>query len=540
VKEEKKVTTGSWLVLDMKGPITEHTLYSDSFFGLDAIGLSDIMEKLAQARTDSRIEGLILKPKSAMLGMAEVNQFHNLIKEFKMTGKPVLAYIDNAGSADYYLCTAADEIWLNPSQSAGIMLNGVGATVVFYKDLLTKIGVKVNVIHAGKYKSAGDSYSRNTMSPEMKESYTLLLKERFLKLKQFLTLSRKMTPEQVEDVFQKRENFMIKGDYAYKSGIVDTLGYEGDMLTKYGIDEDKLVRISKYGKPQFPFPGNKIAVVYAEGVITSVSSGTSPSITAKTINKVFDSLENDDEIKAVVLRINSPGGSSLESDIIANRIQMLKQRKPVVVSMGDVAASGGYYISAPCDYIFADPFTITGSIGVIMMMPDASGLADDIGIKTESISLSKFHGLGNLWEKPSQELLSAFGKEVDDIYTEFKTVVSDGRKMPMDKVEKYAQGRVWGADMADSFGLVDQIGSLGDAVLKASELSNTSDYTIALYPKKKSFFDFILDNKGNFIGMMTQQEKGVRTELLQKATDLEKMLQEQKTYMMLPFEIEMD
>jgi protease-4 len=420
------------------------------------------------------------------------------------------------------------------------MLNGVGATVVFYKDLLSKIGVKVNVIHAGKYKSAGDSYSRNSISPEMRESYTLLLKERFLKLKQFLTLSRGMTQEQVEDVYQKRENFMIKGDYAYKSGIVDTLGYEGDMLAKYGIDESKLVRISKYTKPQFPFPGDKIAIVYAEGTITSVSSGTTPAITAKSINKVFDSLENDDEIKAVVLRINSPGGSSLESDIIANRIKMLKQRKPVVVSMGDVAASGGYYISAPCDYIFADPFTITGSIGVIMMMPDASGLADEIGIKTESISLSKFHGLGNLWEKPSQELLSAFGKEVDDIYTEFKTVVSEGRNMPMDKVEKYAQGRVWGADMADSFGLVDQIGSLGDAVVKASELCNTSDYTIALYPKKKSFFEFLLDSKGNFIGMMTQQKKGVRNELLQKATELEKMLQEQKTYMMLPFEIEMD
>jgi protease-4 len=495
----KKITEGSWLVLDLKGPVNEHSLYSDSFLGLSSVGLSDIMEKLAQARTDSKIEGIILKPRRAMMGMAEVNQFHNLIKEFKMTGKPVIAYIDNATSVDYFLCSAADEIWLNPSQSAGIMLNGIGATAVFYKDLLTKLGVKVNVIHAGKYKSAGDSYSRNSMSNAMKESYTVVLKERFAKLKKFLELSRGMTPEQVEHLYQKRDNFVVKGEYAYKYGVVDTLGYEGDMFDKFGIDEDKLVKISKYGRPSFPFPGDKIAIVYAEGPITPVTTGRGSTISAKQINKVLDKLQKDTNVKAVVLRVNSPGGSALESDIIANKIKMLQKVKPIVVSMGDVAASGGYYISAPCDYIYSDPFTITGSIGVIMMMPDASGLASEIGIKTESISLSKFHGFGNLWKKPSSTMLKALNDEVQDIYTEFKTVVSEGRDMPMDEVEKYAQGRIWGAELADAHGLIDQVGSMGDAVVKAAELVDLTDYTIDIYPKKKSIFEFILNNKGSFL-----------------------------------------
>ncbi len=539
-KNQKKVTENSWLVLDLKGMVNEHSLYEDDMFGLSSVGISDVMNKLAQASSDEKIKGIIIKPKSSFMGMAQVNEFHHLIREFKASGKPVVAYINTAVGADYFLCSAADEIWLNPSSSAGIVMNEVGATAIFYKDLLAKVGVKVNVIHAGKYKSAGDSFSRTTMSPAMKESYTAVFKERYEKLKLFLSQSREITPEQAADIYEKRESFFIKGNYAKESGLVDELGYEGDLFDKYGVDENKLIKISEYGRPQFPYPGDKVAIVYAEGAISAVSSGTTPNISSKKLNKVLDKLSKDDSIKAIVLRVNSPGGSSLESDIIAQRIKMLKEKKPVIVSMGSVAASGGYYISAPCDYIYADPFTITGSIGVIMMFPDVSELGKDLGIKTETISFTKFHGVNNIWSKRSPKMLESLDYEVNAVYDEFKTVVANGRKMSMQDVEKYAQGRIWGADLALKNGLIDEVGSLGNAVNKAAELGGIGNYTIQTYPKKKSIFEYFIDNKDSFFPMSLMNENGLRAKLLKKAKQIEQMLQEHQIYMMMPYEIDFE
>ncbi len=539
-KNQKKITENSWLVIDLKGMVNEHSLYEDDMFGLSSTGLSDVMEKLAQAANDEKIKGIVIKPKSAFMGMSQVNEFHHLIKEFKLSGKPVVSYLDTAVGSDYFLSSAADEIWLNPSHSAGIVLNEVGATVVFYKDLLAKLGIKINVIHAGKYKSAGDSFSRTSMSPAMKESYTAVFEERYNKLKQFISQARDITPEQADDIYQKRDSFFIKGDFAKESGLVDELGYEGDLYDKYGIRENKLIKISEYGKPQFPYPGDKVAIVFAEGAISSVSSGATPNISSNKLNKVLDKLSDDPSIKAVVLRVNSPGGSSLESDIIAQRIRMLKEKKPVVVSMGSVAASGGYYISAPCDYIYADPFTVTGSIGVIMMFPDVSKLGEDIGIKTETISMSKFHSVNNIWSERSPMMLESLEQEVNSVYTEFKSVVSQGRKMPMSEVEKYAQGRVWGADLALKHGLVDEIGTLNNAVNKAAQLGNLEAYTVSTYPRKKSVFEYLMENKDHLFSMALQNHGSIKSQLMQKAENLERMLNEYRMYMIMPYELEFE
>ncbi len=496
------VPSNAALVLQLDKYIPEYTNLENSNFNYVPLSVFDIVKKINDAKDDPRVNCIIIKPSFLTCGYASAHEIGLALQNFKKSGKQVYAYLNMAGQKDYHLVSYANKVYLNPSSSAGIILTGVGSNITFYKDLLDKLGVEFKVIRAGKYKAAGETMSRNSMSPEFKNNLLSLYSDVYTELVKDLANNRNNPEDSIKYIFEKRPYLIVNQELSKSYKLVDELITEEDMYKKLQIDKENLISVSKYpGLERKTFQRN-IAVIYAYGEITPVKASLgSMSISAKEMKKVIDAVKTDQSVKAVVIRVNSPGGSALESDIINNYIMDLKKVKPVVISMGDVAASGGYYISSNANYIFADPYTITGSIGVISMIPDLNKLSKKIGLKSESVGYGKYINALDTWNGVSPELQKSFQESVDKTYLEFKTVVSKGRNMSLAKVDSIAQGRVWSAQDAKEIGLIDQIGSLNDAVIKAAALVNCTSYGIDVYPKKKQLISAILEDEFNFGSM---------------------------------------
>ncbi|HOE90662.1 MAG TPA: signal peptide peptidase SppA [Candidatus Cloacimonadota bacterium] len=491
-----KVQNNSALVIDIDKLVPEYSDLTDSHFNLIPISAHDIIEKINSAATDPKIKCIILKPNNYSIGYASLHEIMLALAEFKTTGKKVYAYLNFVGQKDYILSTVADEIYLNPSATAGVYLTGVGSSITFYKDMLSKLGIEVNIVRAGKYKAAGESFSRNNMSAEFKNNLMGLYEDIYVQLCADLAKNRNIEDETVRNIFENRANLFIAQDEALNFKMVDGLIQEDQMLKNIGIDKDHMVSISKYQATPIKQKNQKIAVIYAMGEINSVKANIGTmNINSKNMKEVVSKVKEDNSIKAVVLRVNSPGGSALESDIINYYIEELKKVKPVIVSMGDVAASGGYYISANANYIYADPYTITGSIGVISMLPDVNKLGKKIGLSSESAGYGKFINVLEPWKPTNPNMLSSFQDMTDRTYLEFKTVVSRGRGIDVDTVDDIAQGQVWSAPDAKAHKLIDEVGTLNDAILKAAELVNLTDYSVASYPQKKDLINAVLQEK---------------------------------------------
>jgi protease-4 len=468
---------------------------------------------IKRAGEDSKIKAMVIEA-GPTLSFVHMNIIRSAIKEFKLSGKPVYAYGDYYGQSNLYLCSVADELFLNPLGKAE--LKGFAVIEPFMKDALASIGIEMEVYYAGDFKSATEPFRRNSMSEENRRQIKEFVSDFYSQFLDSLSFSRNI---------EKSELVRIANTYASRNandalnlGLVDHIGYSSDLndALKTKLDsEDKtlyLIDLSDYrssiGKKRNYSANNKIAIVYMEGEFRE-GKHEEGQITSEKYVPIFRKLAKDDRIKAVVLRINSGGGNAITADKILNEIRRLKATgKYVISSLGDVAASGGYYVCAASDSIFASPMTITGSIGVYSMFPNFSGLVQNkLGIKLDSVNTSPLAGLGNLAMERSDEEKAIFQEMTDSIYLTFLDIVADGRDMTRDEVHEVAQGRVWTGSKGLEHNLVDKMATLKDAVESAAAIADVEEYRIVEYPAIKSPIERLSDE----INKMSDPDRQIKS-----------------------------
>ena len=479
-----------------------------SIKGDDLLGLHEIVATIENAKNDSRIKGIFLDMEMpSFSGYATVKSLRDALVSFKKSGKFIIAHSKFYMQSDYYLASVADKVYANP---VGIFeVRGMVAEVPFYKNLLDKLGVKMQIYYAGKFKGATEPYRLTQLSTENKFQYRELLNDFYTSFLTDVATSRKLSPSQVAD---------IVGNYKADSpenakihGLVDEVIYRQDVMDifrkKLGFKENEkipFVSLAGYHKANAPSKNysadDKIAVIYAEGTIADGKS-TPGNIGDLSYIKDIEKVSGDDRVKAVVLRVNSPGGSALASENIWYALKKLKKTgKPLVVSMGNYAASGGYYIACLADSILAEENTVTGSIGVFRIIPSVGGLLEDkVGVTFDTVKTGKYSQGLTVFFDIGEDEGRIMQKQVDFMYETFLKRVSDGRKLSRNAVDAIAQGRVWSGSDAIPIGLVDKIGNLQDAIKVAAKMSKSSDYRITEYPQVKNsveqlFEDFMNPN----------------------------------------------
>lgn len=505
------ISADSWLQLNLSAYVPEYNevLPLNLFSNKSAASMQNLSAKIRKAKDDNRISGLLIEPLGAQLSMATMNEIGLAIQEFKGSGKPVIAFGDMMGHADYLLASYADEIYMEPSASAGLMLSGVSTNIMFYKEMFEKIGVKMHIIQAGEFKGAGEPYSQTSLSEGTRRNIEEMLSDRYNLILNGIAERRKLTVDDVKSVYNNRENFILQADEALEMRLIDHAAPRSQMLSERLIDPDKIVSISSYTMSGQSPRGEKVAVMYLGGnIMPAGGSFNQALISHDKVRKMVKQIQDDKAVKAVVLRIDSPGGSALESELIYQELLKLKSSKPMVVSMGGVAASGGYYISCASDQIIADSGTLTGSIGVIMMLPEATGLGRKLGLRSQTIKFGKFAGGLNPLEPYSDELLASLKRNSEGTYNEFKSRVMTARKISPDKINSIAEGRIFSAEDALALGLVDELGSLDMAIAKAAEMAGITAYRVESFPHKLSFFEAIKD--ADFMNMQLSNLMGTQ------------------------------
>ena len=476
------------------------------------LGLDDMLSAIRKAKENENIMGIYIE--AGIFGAdspASLHAIREALLDFKKSGKWIVAYGDSYTQSTYYLCSTADKIYLNPE---GMLdWHGLAANPYFVKDLLAKFGVKVQLCKVGKYKSAPEMMTADGMSEPNREQVTAYLNGIWTVMLNDVSKSRKIS---VDSLNAYADQFVALSDQQelVKKKLVDKLLYtdevKGEIKKLLKIDADqKITQLSisemanvKGQKEE----GEQVAVYYAYGEIVDSETGgmtkSEHSIVATTVCKDLEKLTDDDNVKAVVLRVNSPGGSAYASEQIWHAVTQLKAKKPVVVSMGGYAASGGYYISCNANYIYTEPTTITGSIGIFGMFPDFSGLlTDKLGIKFDEVKTNKHAAFGTTARPFNAEEMALLGNYIDRGYNLFRKRVADGRKLKVEQVEEIAQGRVWLGNDALPIKLVDAVGSLDDAVKKAAELAKLKEYHTSAYPQEDGWLSSLLNqaSKDNYL-----------------------------------------
>ena len=501
----KDVSDNTVMVINLSGMLNERSesTFMDEISGntVGTIGLDDVLSAIDKAKGNDKIKGIYIE--AGMLSAdsyASLAAIRNALLDFKKSGKWVVAYGDVYTQGVYYVASAADKVFLNPSGQ--VDWHGIASQPIFLKDVMAKFGVKMQLAKVGAYKSAPEMFTADKMSDANREqvkAFTSSIWETFIN---DISKSRDMTPEALNAcadrgiMFEKAESFV-------DCGFVDSLAYRTDMTgylkTKVGIDaDDDLNTLSLAGvtgiNANVPKDksGNIVAVYYADGDIDDTKG--KDRIGALRVISDLEALQNDKDVKAVVLRVNSPGGSAFGSEQIWKQVRDLKAEKPVVVSMGGYAASGGYYISCNADYIYAQPTTLTGSIGIFGMVPDGSGLLDKVGISSETVSTNKFGGMMSFDRAMTEEEKALMQRSVNDGYDLFVARCADGRKMPVEDIKKIAEGRVWTGEMAKDLKLVDELGGIDRAIAIAAERAEITEYTVMDYPKQEEFFLSLLNS----------------------------------------------
>jgi protease-4 len=492
-----KVPSDAWLHLNPSALINDYNeIEQMKWFSSVTLSSQEIAAGIRSAAKDSRIKGLLIEPNFIQINYPALSEIGLAILEFKKSGKPVVAFGDYLTQGDYLLASYADQIYMEPSASAGLLLEGVSANLMFYKELLDKLGIKMHILQSGAYKGAGEPYSQTELSPGTRENIDAALRERYRILRSDIAQRRKLSVDEVTGFFETREDYFVSADKAKAFNLIDfPLGWDA-MLDKLGLDEDKLLDIADYHAAEEKQSGSKVAVVYLNGQIspgTNSDFGGQGVLSAAKVKKIIKAIKKDKDIKAIVLRINSPGGSALESELIYQQLTKLKKDYPVVVSMGGVAASGGYYISCAADYIFADEATITGSIGVIGMIPETVGLGKKLGLRTQTLKHGKFAGAFNLFQSYDPGLVESLKRSSTGTYEEFKSRVIAARKYEPGSIDSVAEGRVFSAAAAKQNHLIDEIGNLEAATRKAAQMVNLTSYSTTVLPNKTTFLEALKD-----------------------------------------------
>ncbi|MCB9191841.1 MAG: signal peptide peptidase SppA [Flavobacteriales bacterium] len=556
-KQKVEVKDNSVLHLKLDQQIQERgkdnpfgNLNAGPFGDQGALGLNDILSSLENAANDDKIKGIYLDVQSIPAGMATVEEIRNGLLKFKESGKWIVSYSEIYTQKAYYVVSVSDEIWLNPEGM--LEWKGLGAQLMFMKGMFEKLEVEPQIIRYGKFKSAIEPLILDKMSEANRMQTMTYLSDLWNKMLAGVAEGRGKTVAELDGYSQ---NATIQdADDALEYGLVDELLYKDQVIEKLrekmGItDEDEKVNYIGLGKykdaPKAKGDDDdkatrkeKIAVIYAVGSIEG-GNGDDETIGSETISKEIRKAREDDKIKAIVLRVNSPGGSALASDVMWREIVLAKEVKPVVVSMGDVAASGGYYISCAADSIFAQPNTITGSIGVFGVLMNAQKMVNNkLGITIDTVKTNKFADLGTPFRPLTETERGIIQKGVNDIYTDFITKVAEGRGMKVADVDSIGQGRVWSGEDALEIGLVDRLGGIDDAIACAARMAEVENYRVLEFPEKKDpFQQMVEDLTGKGEEALLKHRLGSYYEYVK---DVEELMNMEGVQARLPYQIYID
>lgn len=517
-EETKTIKDNSILKIDLSMPISERSI-ATPFDGMSnyntPTGLNDILASLKAAANDPKIKGIFLCAPEVSASPATMKEIHDALVNFKKSGKFIYAYSDSYGQNGYYLATTADKIVMNPT--GNLLLKGYAFQIMFYKGLLDKLDVDVQVIRHGQFKSAVEPYILDKMSEANNKQMTVLVNSLWSSLSKDIATSRGISVERLNQIVDNLSCF--SPDSALRMKLVDQLAYSGDMermlKNKVAMGENEklnFVTISNYVKSikNDSKASDKIAVVYAVGEIRDGKGDNDAGIFSDSFIKEFRKAYKNKDVKAIVLRVNSPGGSAMASENIWREIALAKKAgKIVVTSMGDYAASGGYYISCNSDYIFAQPNTLTGSIGVFGMIPSLQkALQNKLGVTIDGVKSNQHSDFMTGFRAMDESELAVMQNMVEQTYGLFTKRVADGRKMKVAEVDSIGQGRVWAGKDAIAIGLVDKLGSLDDAIAKAAQLAKVSNYKLVYYPQQKSFFEKLFTAKDDEVEMAMKSKLG--------------------------------
>lgn len=587
------VKDNSILHITFEGPVLERgndnggQIDFTTFQPVNGIGLNDFIDDIQKAKEDDRIQGIFLEPSGVMASPSTMQDLREALVDFRESGKWIVAFAEGYGQGAYYLASAADQVYLYPEGSVDFY--GLSTELMFYKRMLDKLGVDVQVIRGpnNKYKSAVEGFIREDMSPENREQIETFLNDIWGKMVGDMAQARGVSTDHLNGI---ADNLLIRlPEHAVEHKLVDGLMYRDQvmdlLLERSGLTEDvaaedekaaeeeasaegentndeenparksaedklRFVKLSKYHKAKLKKDDDsddddkrtkdRIAVVYAVGAIES-GRGDDQTIGSERIAEALREARTDKNVKAVVLRVNSPGGSALASDVIWRETQLIKEAgKPFVVSMGDLAASGGYYIAAGADKIYANATTITGSIGVFGMIPNMESLLEDKVGFTFDRAKTNAHGSYMTVTRPLDEAeLAAINESVTDIYTTFISLVADGRGMTPAEVDSIAQGRVWTGVRAKEIGLVDELGDLEAAIDAAAELAGLEDYKLRELPKLVDpFEEFMKGLTGEEAALRVLEAAGLDARYTQALMDARSMMQsKERVYARLPYHI---
>lgn len=507
---ETVVKKNSVMVLDLNGVLVERTQENpmdllSQMFGdnTPTYGLDDILSSIKKAKENENIKGIYLQATSLATSYASLQEIRDALLDFKESGKFVIAYGDSYTQGLYYLASVADKVMLNPMGM--IEWKGIASAPLFYKDLLKKVGIEMQVFKVGTYKSAVEPFISTEMSAANREQVNAFISSIWGQVTEGVSASRYL-PVDTLNAYADRMLMFYPAEESVKCGLADTLIYKNNVRAylkeMVEIDEDDklpLLGLSEMVNVKKNVPkdksGNTVAVYYASGEITDYagSAASDEGIVGTKVIRDLRKLKDNDDVKAVVLRVNSPGGSAFASEQIWHAVKELKEKKPVVVSMGDYAASGGYYISCIADTIVAEPTTLTGSIGIFGMVPNVKELSDKVGLTFDVVKTNKYSDFGNIMrpfnegEKTLMQMMIAKG------YDTFVTRCADGRGMTKEAIEKIAEGRVWTGEEAKKLGLVDELGGIDKALEIAVAKAGIENYTVVSYPEKQDFLSVLFE-----------------------------------------------
>ncbi|MFN2515828.1 MAG: signal peptide peptidase SppA [Pyrinomonadaceae bacterium] len=520
-RSEPTIENNSALALRVAGPLPDYVPDDPlrKFFGGSDQSLSNLILQFKKAKVDNRIKAIMLDVKMSGAGWGKAEEIRDAIADFRSSGKPVYAYMEYGMNKEYYIASACDKIYLAPPGE--LFIYGLAADVLFFRGSLDKLGIYPDIFQIGKYKSAGDTFTQKQMTDAHREFMNSLLDDLFKRYVEAIAKARGKTPEDVRALIDDAPYNAAK---AKEAGLIDGVAYRDELekelkskLGYKGTDDLRLVKSSTYSEIEPESlgldKGEKIAVIYATGDIGSGQSENSPggsqSIGSDTLTKALNDARDDKSIKAIVIRVDSPGGSGLASDIIWHAVEAAKQKKPVVISMSDLAASGGYYISASASKIIAQPSTITGSIGVVAGKAVMKGFYDWLGISNEYILRGKQAGMFRETEKFTPEERAKFEDWIKNTYyNDFVPKVAKGRNKDAAYIDSVAQGRVWTGSQGKDRGLVDEFGGLDRAVEVAKELANI--------PKDKGVRRVILPHPRTFLQELMSSNDETRSQTRQR------------------------
>ena len=546
-EDEVKVKENSILKIDLANTSVVERSSENPFDGLSLSGdvastieLKQVLDNIEKAKLDDNIKAIYINTSYVSAGISQIEEIRNKLLEFKQTGKPIIAYSEVYNQAAYYLSSVANKVYLNPE--GVVELKGLSAGFIFYKGLLEKLDIEVQIIRHGKFKSAVEPFMLDKMSDANREQMQLLLNSFADNLFDSIASQRGMT---LSDIHNHANNLSLENaksclDLHYVDALLYQDQVDDSLLVISKSEKLNFISLNKYSNVKVEkkeISRNKIAIIYATGEINS-GKGDVKSIGSETTAKAIKTAREDKNVKAIVLRVNSPGGSALASDVIWRETVLAKEEKPLIVSMGDYAASGGYYIACAADSIVANPTTLTGSIGVFGMIPNLQKLyKNKLGISIDTVNTNKHAdmGMNRALTKFEEDKIQ---KNVVDIYTTFITHVGEGRNMSTTAVDEIGQGRVWTGYDAKDIGLIDTYGGLEKAIEIAVYLAEIEDYRIISLPKKKDPFAELAQKFGGetSISDLVMLKLGLKTEL---TNPIENLLKRDKIQARIPFIMEL-